>query len=85
MVDPFYLEVKKEKQKKWLSHESAKAETEKKLHFHRVVEIKQPHTMTEPRKTFSGMEPSEKNRKGLSVGFEHVDDVSMWRRQLMIS
>ena len=49
MVDAFFLEVPKDKPIKCFSRGSRQGENRRKrLYFQRAVEMKQPHTMTEP-------------------------------------
>ena len=48
MVDAFFLETPKDNRKKALAVDPAKGKTEKSSIFHRTVEMKQPHTITEP-------------------------------------
>ena len=47
MVDAFFLETPKDNRKKALAVDPAKGKTEKSSIFHRTVEMKQPHTITE--------------------------------------
>ena len=49
MVDVFFLKFQRNNQQNALAMDSAKGKIlRESLHFHRVVEMKQPHTMTEP-------------------------------------
>ena len=49
MVDAFFLEIPKEWPEKRLSYGFSQGENwRKRLSFHRAVEMKQPHAMTEP-------------------------------------
>ena len=48
MVDAFFLETPKDNRKKALAVDPAKGKTEKSYTFQSTVEMKQPHTITEP-------------------------------------
>ena len=49
MVDAFFLEILKEQPEKRLGYGFSQGENwRKRLSFHRAVEMKQPHAMTEP-------------------------------------
>ena len=65
---PFSLKFQRNNQKNDSAMNPLRGKLEKRLHFHRAVEMKQPHTMTEPRKTFSGMEPPKKTERGYPLG-----------------
>ena len=65
---PFSLKFQRNNQKNGSAMNLLRGKLEKRLYFHRAVEIKQPHTMTEPRKTFSDMEPPKKTERGYPLG-----------------
>ena len=55
VIDAFFLEIPKEQPEKRLSYGFSQGENwRKRLSFHRAVEMKQPHTMTEPKKKALG-------------------------------
>ena len=53
MVDTFSLKFHRDNRQNALALYSAKRKTEKRLYFHRAVDMKQPHPLTEPSKTIA--------------------------------
>ena len=54
MVDTFSLKLQRDKRKNALTVDPPKGKTRKKLYFfYRTVEMKQPHTITEPIKSIT--------------------------------
>ena len=48
MVDAFFLKLQRDNRKNALAVDPAKGKTGKKLYFHRTMEMKQLHAITEP-------------------------------------
>ena len=50
MVDAFFLKLQRDNRQNPLAVDPAKGKIGKRLYFHSTVEMKQPHTLTEPQK-----------------------------------
>ena len=79
MVDAFFLKFQMDKRKNAFSRGSRQGENRRKrLYFHRTVEMKQPQTITEPKKnSLNGVRSGcfFSLRNDFQEGFDNVENL----------